>query len=272
MNYALIDPYFISTMGLSLAEGENFNDTMTNPELRSVIINEAAARSFEWSDTPVGQILRGSNGRNYRVVGVVANARFQGPQHAFEPFVFHYRTEPDWAVSIRMVPQAMETGLAKIESIWERVYPEHPFAYEMLSNRVEGLLGEEVEFSSQLFEFTFIAILIACLGLYGHATFSANQYAKATAIRKVFGASGIDILRFNLREYGVLLLLANVIAWPTGFFLIELWLSDFSDTVEVELSYFFEATLAVVLLGALAVSSNVWRVVRNNPVTTLHYE
>ena len=272
MNYALIDSSYISTMGLSLVEGENFNDTMTNPELRSVIINEAAAQSFEWSGTPVGQILRGSNERDYRIVGVVANARFQGPQHAVEPFVFHYRTKPDWAVSIRMASEAMATGLKKIEATWERVYPQHPFAYEMLSNRVEGLLGEEAEFSSQLFEFTFIAIVIACLGLYGHATFSANQSAKATAIRKVFGASGSDILRFNLREYGVLLLVANAFAWPLGFFLIELWLSDFSDTIGVEFFYFVKATLAVVLLGTLAVGSNLWQVVRDDPVKTLHHE
>ncbi|HBX36611.1 MAG TPA: hypothetical protein DEG76_04665, partial [Pseudohongiella sp.] len=95
--------------------------------------------------------------------------------------------------------------------------------------------AEEVEFLSQLLEFTFLAIFVACLGLYGHATFSANQNARETAIRKVFGASGVDILKLTVREYSVLFLLANAVAWPVGFSLVKLWLSDFTDSVEVGL-------------------------------------
>ncbi|MAO41356.1 MAG: hypothetical protein CMK70_14470 [Pseudohongiella sp.] len=272
MSYALIDPSFFPTLGLSLIEGENFNDTMTNPELGSVIVNQAAAQIFEWAGPAVGQILRGRNGKDYRVVGVIENARFNGPQHAVEPFVFHLRSEPEWSLIIRMAPEAIESGLATIEAAWERVYPEHPFAYEMLSSRVEGLLGEEVEFLSQLLEFTFLAIFVACLGLYGHATFSANQNARETAIRKVFGASGVDILKLTVREYSVLFLLANAVAWPVGFSLVKLWLSDFTDSVEVGLWHFVQAVMIVVLLGALTISAKVWQVVWVNPVTTLHYE
>src|SRR5690606_16086 len=161
-----------------------FNDTMTNSELRSVIVNQAAASAFEWTGSPVGQILRGGNGNDYRVVGVVADARFQGPQHAVEPLVFHYSTEPSWALIVRMTPEAMVSGVEKVEAAWESIYPDHPFAYTMLSNMLmERMLGEEVEFASQLFEFTFIAMFIACLGLYGHATFSANQNAREMGIR-----------------------------------------------------------------------------------------
>lgn len=272
LSNASIDTSFIQTMGVRLVAGENFNDTMTNPELRSVIVNQAAARTFGWSGSSIGQILRGGDGNDYRVVGVVENARFQGAQHTVEPLVFHYSTEPSWVLLVRMTSEAMAAGLEKMEAAWERVYPEHPFAYAMLSNTMENMLGEEVEFASQLFEFTFIAMFIACLGLYGHATFSANQNAREMGIRKVYGASGSDILRLIVREYGALVLIANVIAWPIGFILVNLWLSDFTDPVSTEIWYFLQAALIVVALGSLAISARVWQMIQTNPVSTLHYE
>lgn len=267
-----IDDAFLPTMEMELIEGENFNDTMTNSELAPVILNQAAALAFEWSDSPVGKILRDGSGSNYRVAGIVADARLRGPQHAVEPFVFHLSTDPTWAVVIRLAPESIATGLTKIEAAWQRIYPDHPVTYEMLGDIVEGLLGEEVEFALQLFEFTIIAMLIACLGLYGHATFSANQSAKSMGIRKVFGASGRDIFRLVLCEYGVLLLVANVIAWPLGFILVNLWLSDFADRIDIEASYFLQGFLIVTSLGSLAISTKVWRTIQTNPVETLRYE
>ncbi|MDO9478240.1 MAG: hypothetical protein Q7L07_16145, partial [Pseudohongiella sp.] len=271
-NTVTVDATFFQTMQIDLLEGENCNSAFTASDLRPVILNQAASQAFEWADSSIGKILRGASGTHYRVVGVVANARFRGPQHAAEPFVFHCGTEPTWAVVVRMAPNSMASGLGKIEQIWQGIYPEHPFAYAQLSDVVEGLLGEEVEFASQLFEFTFIAMFIACLGLYGHATFSANQSAKGMGIHKVFGASGRDIFQLILREYGSLLLIANVIAWPLGFILVHLWLSDFVDPVKVDVWYFIKGALIVIALGSLTISTKVWRVVRTNPVQTLRYE
>src|SRR5690606_1374726 len=155
-------------------------------------------------------------------------------------------------------PEAMVSGVEKVEAAWESIYPDHPFAYTMLSNMLmERMLGEEVEFASQLFEFTFIAMFIACLGLYGQATFSANQNAREMGIRKVYGASGADILQLIVREYGVLVVIANIIAWPIGFVLVNLWLSDFADPVNTEIWYFLQAAVIVVALGSLAISAKV---------------
>lgn len=271
-NTVTVDATFFQTMQINLLEGESCSATMTGSDNRPVILNQAAAHGFEWADSPVGKILRGVSGTYYRVAGVVADTRLRGPQYAAEPFVFHCSTEPTWSVVVRMNPENMAAGLAKIESAWQRIYPEHPFSYAPLSDVVEGLLGEEVEFSSQLFEFTFIAMFIACLGLYGHATFSANQSSKGMGIRKVFGASDRDIFRLVLREYGALLFIANVIAWPLGFILVNNWLSNFADRIDIEASYFLQGFLIVAALGLLTISTKIWRTIRTNPVETLRYE
>lgn len=272
MGYSVVDASFIPTLQINLVEGENFNDTMSNSELPPVIVNQAAARAFEWSGSPIGKVLRGGSGADYRVVGLLANTRFSGPQHPEEPYVLHFSSEPNWVTMARIAPESMATGLEKIRTVWERIYPDHPFEYVMLSDRMEGLLGEEVKFASQLFEFTFIAMFIACLGLYGHATFSANQNLREMGIRKVFGASDSDIFKLIVREYGALMLIANVIAWPIAFILVNRWLTDFANPIDAEIGQFLQAALIVVALGSLAISATVLRVIRTNPVFTLRHE
>jgi len=271
-NTVTVDASFFQTMHINLLEGVNCSTTMNRSDLRPVILNQAAAQAFEWTDSPVGKILRGVSGTLYRVDGIVSNTHFRGPQHAPEPFVFHCSTQPTWVVVVRMNPENMATGLAKIENLWQRIYPEQPFMFLPLSDTVEGLLSEEVEFASQLLEFTFIAMFIACLGLYGHAAFSTNQSAKEMGIRKVFGASGRDVFRLIMREYGTLVLIANVIAWPLGLILVNLWLSKFSDHVDAEIWHFLQGAMIVVSLGALTISMKLWRLIRTNPVQILRYE
>ncbi len=267
-----IDEKYIQTLKLDLIEGQSFNVTMSNSALKPIILNQAAVRSFGWADSPIGKILRHGNGEDYRVVGVVADALFRGPQYAVQPLAFHYNTQPAWGLIVSVAPQSMSSGLVKLRDAWERIYPDNVFEYTMLSDRVEGLIDDEVEFASQLFDFTFISMLIACLGLYGHATFSANQNAREMGIRRVFGASSGDIFNLLLREYGALVLIANLIAWPVGFILVNLWLADFAEPIDAQLSYFVQGALLVLCLGGLTISAKMWGIIRRNPATTLRYE
>lgn len=272
MDSAGIDENYIQTLKLDLVEGQNFDVTMSNTSLAPVILNQAAVRNFGWVEPPIGKILRFVNGQDYRVVGVVADALFRGPKYAVQPLVFHYKTDPAWALLVRVAPQSMSTGLVKIRNAWDQIYPDNVFEYTMLSDRVEGLIDDEVEFSSQLFEFTFISMLIACLGLYGHATFSANQNAREMGIRRVFGASSTDIFKLLLQEYGALALIANLIAWPVGFILVNLWLAEFAVPIDAQLSYFVQGALLMLCLGGLTISAKMWGIIRRSPAVTLRYE
>ncbi|MDP2141444.1 MAG: ABC transporter permease [Gammaproteobacteria bacterium] len=263
---------FLRTYNTDLEMGRDFNDEMASTAQNPVIINQAAVSLYQWDDAPVGKTLRGRDGTDYTIVGVMADARFDGLQSVVEPLVMQYSREPTWIISARMNPENYAAGIAALQAAWEKVYPEYQFKYGNLSDNIAGLLGEEVEFAAQLFQSTFLAIFIACLGLYGHAVFSAHQSAREVGIRKVFGASAFDILRLMIKDYGLVILIANVIAWPIALYLLNLWLSEFSERIDPEIWYFLQAALIVVSLAALTVSVKMRQVMSTNPVKVLRYE
>lgn len=272
VNTAEVNASFLRTYYTDLLMGQDFSDDMSSSALNPVIVNQAAATLYQWNDTPIGKTLRMRDGTDHTIVGVTEDVRFGGLQNVVEPLVLHYQREATWVLAVRMSPENLATGLAALQAAWERVYPEYQFEYGMLSDNIAGLLGEEVKFAAQLFQSTFIAIFIACLGLYGHAVFSAHQNAREVGIRKVFGATATDILQLLVKDYGVLILIANVIAWPIALYLLNLWLSEFSERIDADIWYFVQAALIVVSLAALTVSVKMKQVMGTNPVKVLRYE
>ncbi|MDP2139275.1 MAG: ABC transporter permease [Gammaproteobacteria bacterium] len=272
MNHGAVDASFIETLQMRIILGEDFNENLADTTLNPVILNEAAVRAFQWADSPINKTLRSTSGRDYVVVGVIEQIHFDGLINAIEPLILRYSTIPGFVVASRFSPNTMATGLVKLEQAWTQIYPEYPFTYRVLTDNVAGLLEDEVGFATQLFQFALIAIFIACLGLYGHATFSANQEAKNVGIHKVFGASTIDILKFISKEYGLLLLIANAIAWPAGFLLVELWLSGFAERIDAGIAIYLQSMLIVVVVAAVTIGSKIWEVVRANPVEVLRDE
>lgn len=266
-----VNASFLQSMQTGLLIGEDFNDDGANAA-NPVILNQAAAEFYQWSGTPIGKVLRTRDGTDYTIIGVMEDARFDGVQNTVEPLNMHYTRDASWVLIARMRQGNMAAGLVSLKAAWEKVYPAYPFEYKLLSASIEGLLGEEVEFASRLFQSTFVAIFIACLGLYGHATFTAHQNAREVGIRKVFGASALDIFKLLAKEYGLLILVANVIAWPMALYLVNLWLAEFTERIDPNIWYFLQAALIIVSLAALSVAVKMRQVMRANPINVLHYE
>jgi putative ABC transport system permease protein len=175
-------------------------------------------------------------------------------------------------LSIAIDRNAPREAIEGIRAVWETINPGFPFSYTFFTDEYNKLLSDDEEFSAMLNQFTFIAIVIACLGLYGLAAFSAEQKTKEIGIRKVMGATSSSLLKLVMREYAVLILIANLLAWGAAWYFMQQWLSGFAYRTDLSLASFVLASAGTALLALLTVGSQIYRVVLTKPVNSLRYE
>src|SRR5690606_32148100 len=150
---------------------------------------------------------------------------------------------PPRMLSIRIDRNAPREAIAGIRAVWEELNPAFPFTYTFFTDEYNKLFSADAEFSAMLYQFTFVAIVIACLGLYGLASFSADQKTKEIGIRKVMGATTGSLLKLVLKEYAALIIVANLLAWAAAWYVMQQWLTGFAYRTELPLSSFAIATI-----------------------------
>jgi ABC-type antimicrobial peptide transport system permease subunit len=169
-------------------------------------------------------------------------------------------------------PGLIQSTISQIESVWAATFPETAFEYRFLDENINEYYQQEIKMSKLLQIFSAVLLIIGCLGLYGLVSFVVNRKLKEVVIRKVFGASMLDIMRLISRDYFKLILLAFVIAAPVACYYLEQWLSTF--VYRTQISWWIVALpgLIVLLVALLAVSGQLLRAARANPANTLKYE
>ena len=265
-----IDANYFDTMGMRLAEGRNYSEDFGSDADDATILNQAALRALGWT-TGVGRTVS-IGGTDRQIVGVVEDFHFTSMRMQIEPLIMNYTEGVNGFLSLRVAAADVSMALEKVELAWRQIYPSHPFEYSFFNEEFENLFTDDAEFSTMLFQFTFIAIIVACLGLYGLASFSADQKTKEIGIRKVLGATGSNISSLILKEYFVLILVSNVIAWPMMYLALDSWLNGFIYRIELWLLNFLLASAITAIIATATVSGEIFRVVRNNPVMALRYE
>jgi putative ABC transport system permease protein len=166
----------------------------------------------------------------------------------------------------------MQEGISHIEKVWKEFIPHRPFEYSFISNQYAQLYSSE-EKQGQLFTvFAGLAILIACLGLFGLATFNTLQRVKEIGIRKVLGASVFNIVQLLSREIIVLILVANLVAWPLAWYFMDQWLDTFAYRIDINVWLYLLAAFAALLIALITVSTQTIKAARSNPANTLRYE
>jgi putative ABC transport system permease protein len=175
-------------------------------------------------------------------------------------------------MSVKLSANNVQAGIENIEKIWREFLPQIPFEYNFLSETY-GTLYQEEQKQSQLFiVFASLAIVIACLGLFGLATFNAMQRVKEIGIRKVLGASVSNILGLLSREMVVLVIISNLIAWPVAWYFMDDWLSTFAYHVSMDPVAYVLAGIAAVCIALVTVSAQTIRAATSNPANTLRHE
>ncbi|WP_266368329.1 ABC transporter permease [Tellurirhabdus rosea] len=269
----IVDNRYLQTMGIALAAGRNFTDGECEKEWETsakVVINEAAARQlgFASAEAATGQFINW--GQAYEIVGVIKNYHHQGLRQPIEPMILLPRTYAGDLI-VELTTDRKE-NLAQLEQLYRAAFPGNPFEAFFLEENYIRQYRSEQQYSIVFTAASALAIFIACLGLFGLATFMAEQRTKEIGIRKVLGASGTSIVTLLARDFLKLVLIAIIIASPLAWWAAQRWLQDFAFRTDLNGWIFAAAGGLAVLIALLTVSFQAIKAALVNPVKSLRTE
>jgi putative ABC transport system permease protein len=271
------DEDVIPTLGMELAAGRNFRGEAEGRPTRDVIINEAAVRAFGWDDDdPLGKQIRPIEirgpGEPFVVVGVVKDFHAESLHRPIEPLLITYSPEGYGALSVKIRPGKVGEVMGFLRAEWAGIDPGRPFEYAFLDETFDALYRSDERIGRIFGVFTGLAIFVACLGLFGLASFTAERRTKEIGVRKVLGASVLEIVRLVTWDLLKWVAVAGLIACPAAYFLTVLWLRNYAYRIEPGAWLFAGAAIAALAVAAATVSRQTWRAATADPVRSLRYE
>ncbi len=273
VEFNFVDYDFLETLEIELTAGRDFSRAHQTDLQEAYILNDSAVKLFGWQGNPLGKQLRLGNLAG-RVVGVVKDFHTKSLHSPIEPLVVHLAPSPDplLFVAVKISPEDVPGTLRLLESRWREVYPHDPFVYSFLADDLGSLYRNE-ELRGRVFvAFSILAVIIACLGLFGLASFSAERRSKEIGIRKVLGAPVPGLVGLLAREFLGLVLMANVIAWPVAYFVMHRWLQSFVYRASIGLWIFPLVGIVACVIAILTVSFQSVRAALANPVDSIRTE
>lgn len=265
----ITDTYF-ETMGMSLLEGRNFGDNPT-ADSNSVILNEAAVKQLGISD-PIGQRITWHKNQQATIIGVVKDAVLESPYNPVEPVLF---TPRGFWVSIiyRLSPQVSTSeALGQLGKIFDKFNPAYAFEYRFVDEAHAQKFHLEVLVGKLAGLFAGLAIFVSCLGLFGLAAYLAEQRRKEIGIRKVFGATVLQIWTLLSGEFLLLVSISCILASPPAFYLLQNWLRQYSYRIEIGPAVFIITGIVVLLITLVTISFQTIRTSRIRPAESLRAE
>jgi putative ABC transport system permease protein len=264
------DHDYIRTMGLEIAQGRDFSKAMLTDTDQAFIINEAAVRTLELTD-PLSTRFEWGEKRG-QVVGVVKDYQFQSLKQEINPLVIHIWPASTRVFAMRIRPENIPETLKYIEGKWRKLDPEHPFEFSFLDQTFDALYNSEETLGRVFSIFSFLAVFIASLGLFGLAMFVVHQRTKEIGIRKVLGASVGKILVLLCREFAWLVLIANLLAWPAAYFFMHRWLENFAYRMDMQPRIFILSAGVALVLALFTISFLSIKAALADPVQALRHE
>ncbi len=268
-----IDHDYLEAMRIEVVRGRGFSEDFPGDAGKSVLINETAVRRFGWDD-PLGKTIREMDGQAIAktVVGVIRDFHFMDVRRMIEPMMLVYDPQRAGALVVRLSPGNAAGGVDGLRRVWGELTGGTPFDYYLLENALEAEYRPEEGLAALFTSFSLLAVLIACLGLFGMAAFTTEQRTKEIGIRKVLGASASTLVAILNRDMGKYILIANLIAWPLAYLAARWWLRDFAYRTSVPAWIFGAAAAAVAVIGFLTTSYHSVRAASLDPVKSLRYE
>ncbi|QAY76821.1 ABC transporter permease [Sphingosinicella sp. BN140058] len=298
-NYA-VDPNFFQTMGIKLLAGRALDPKrpmdesgMPYPEPdpaaeralvargANVVVNALAARRLGFSDpaSAVGKQVRVTLSLDpsigmvpVTIVGVVADSRFRSIRQPLEPMMYRLGSDYLLAIDVRYQHGRGREVRSAIEQVWRRFAPDLPFEARYSEDIVSGLYLAERARAQTFAGFAALAVVVACLGLFGLAAFTAERRRKEIGIRKVLGARTRDIVRLLAWQFSKPVIVANLIAWPAAWWAMRDWLNRFDARIELGAGPFLFAGALALAIAIGTIASHAFRVARSNPIHALRYE
>jgi putative ABC transport system permease protein len=265
-----VDPDFINTIGLKIIDGRDFSWDMETDKRKTVILNETAVKYFALNPS-LGFELDIYNTKAL-VIGVVKDYHNESFQKKISPQVLWYVPGWNFNLSIRISSNNIRETIQYIKKQWDELSPDIPFEFQFLDEKYNALYKEEDKFNLLIGYFSIIAILIACLGLFGLVSFSTQRRNKEIGIRKINGAKISEIIVLLNRDFVIRVSIAFIIAIPIAWYAMNKWLQSFAYKTELKWWIFALAGIIALGIALLTVSWQSWRAATRNPVDSLRYE
>jgi len=265
---------FFETIGIKLIAGREFSLDQPSDTTSGVLINASASKALGWTpDQALGKKIRvGEIITDGVVIGVLPDFIFGSLHHAIKPLVISYPHTHLQDVYIRFSGNDLSKIVSSVEANWKKVMPHLPLDYVFMNQHLESLYQKDRDFSQMFNVFAVLAICITCLGLYGLISQDVLYRVKEIGIRKVLGADTLGITGLLLRQFIILIVLANVVAWPLSYYFMNRWLNEFSYHTSISLFIFPMAAMVVLLLSMITVSYLSIKAAMTNPVKSLRTE
>jgi len=262
---------FGKTVKWTIKEGRDFSREFAT-DSAAFIINESAAKFLGFKD-PVGKILKWEN-QPYTIIGVVKDIMQESPFYPVRPTLYHV-SNPDnvFTMIMRLNPQkSASASLKTIEQVLKKYTPEVPFDYKFVDEDFGSKFSAEERIGKLSSYFAILAVFISCLGLFGMASFVAEQRTKEIGIRKVLGASVINLWRLLSIEFVLLVLLSCVVAAPIAYYYLDDWLTNYDYRISISWEVFAIASVLALFITLITVSFQAIKAAMSNPVKSLRTE
>ncbi len=274
MPHNRVEHDFFKTYGMKIIAGRDFSIEHSTDASEAFIINELAVKQLGWKtpEEALGAPMSVPGRKQGSVIGVVANFNYESLHNEIVAIVSYVVPQQANTVSIRITAGKTGEALKHAEGVWARLHPESAFTYDFLDDRIAELYRNETRMMQMFGYFSLFAIFIASLGLFGLASFTAEQRTKEIGIRKVMGATLSSILFLLSKEFTKWVLVANIIAWPVAFLAMRGWLNNFAYRITIGWMEFVVAGVLTFLIALLTVSYQSIKAGLANPADSIRYE
>ncbi len=272
INFAVVDHDFIDALEIKMVEGRDFRQDMPSDTLTGVVVNETLAKRMGWSE-PIGKRVELGDGSAImaRVIGVMADYHQTGMYNEIESLMLVYREYTN-IIYVKLSGNNMEKTLSFIENTWKEVFPDQPYSYAFLKDRFNRQFEADEKRGLIFTMFTILAILIACLGLYGLASYMVEQRTKEVGIRKVFGASEGVVVRLISKDFLILVVISIVIALPVASYFMTNWLENYVYRTNISIPLLIFAALLTVAITFITISFKAYQAAITNPASSIRTE
>jgi ABC-type antimicrobial peptide transport system permease subunit len=270
-----VDYDYLKTMKMELVAGRDFSREFTGDQVKDTtgnfLVNEEAVKTMGITD-PVGKSFR-FMGINGRIVGVLKNFHFKSSDQAIEPIAFAL-TEPAYlsVILIRIAGGNIVESVKVVEKKWNELIPEYPLDYTFIDQDFDSLFKAQLRLTTLLKYFTLLALIIACLGLYGLSSYSAERRTNEVGIRKAMGAGSLMIMYTMSKEFLVLVIISIAIALPLGLIIVKNLLKEFAYRIDMSFAVFAGIAVGAIIISILTISFQAFKSSLINPAEALKVE
>jgi len=270
MYFISADQDFLKTYQIKIAEGRDFSESLSTDSSTGFLINEAALLKLGWKST-IGKNISTSK-KQGKVIGIIKDFHFKSLHDKIQPLVIYYDPKAFEFLSVKIKSNNISAVLSTIQKRWKALFPGKPYEFNFIDEQWGKLYEKEQETKNLFSTFSGLSIFIACLGLFGLALFNIQNKTKEIGIRKVMGASILNVALILTKNFLILVLISNVIAWPTSYYFMNRWLQDFAYRIDISWWVFVLSGGIVLVIAVATVSLQAIKAATANPVENLRYE